>query len=142
MYHRMFAKFLQAEMELNQERKEILEQLRDPRKDLLLELLDNNINSTRRLRGLKECFLGRMAQNELESDDDDDCECGCCGCGDEDEDEIFIHDDAEETEADDDEEEDEDDDDGVYDDEGLTVEQQEEIEHSKCLSALVDGDKE
>ena len=129
MYHRLFAKFIHAEMELNKERKEILEQLRDPKKDLLLELLENNVNSTRRLRALKECTLGRMAQNELEPE-----ECGCdCDCNKDDED-----DDDECEECDEDECEDEDED---YE-EGLTVEQREEIAHHKCLSALVDGDKE
>ena len=133
MYHRLFAKFLHAEMELVKERNDILEQLRDPKKDLLLELLENNVNSTRRLRALKECVLGRMARNELEPE-----ERGCaCGC-DEEEDE----DDCECEECED-ECEDE-------DEEELTEEQREEnraasrnrIAHHKCLSALVDGDKE
>ena len=131
MYHRLFAKFIHAEMELNKERKEILEQLRDPKKDLLLEQLENNVNSTRRLRSLKECTLGRMAQNELEPE-----ECGCdCDCNKDDEDDDDEYDDVLGTE-------DEDEEDADEDDKGLTVEQREEIAHHKCLSALVDGDKE
>lgn len=132
MYHRMYAKFIHAEMELNKDRKEILEQLRDPKKDLLLELLENNVNSTRRLRALKECFLGRMARNELEPE-----EYGCgCDCS------RVVIDDDDEDECDECEDECDECEDECEDDEDLTVEQREEIAHHKCLSALVDGDKE
>lgn len=90
-YDKLVNKFILAELELSKERNDILEQLRDPKRELLLNLLENNVNSTRRMRALKEATLGRIAYNVLDQkdaelyeddcddwDDCDDCECDDC----------------------------------------------------------------
>jgi len=85
---------IKIEQSLLTERREILEQLRDEKKELLLSLLENNVNSTRRIRALKEVTIGRTIQSEFAEADDEDDDCssdedtGCfCGFCEEDEDE-------------------------------------------------------
>jgi len=89
MHDNLISKFLHAEVYLAQERKEILDQLRDPKREILLNLLENNVNSVRRLRSLKEDAIGSLARNVLDREADcAECDCGC-GCGDEDGDEDY-----------------------------------------------------
>lgn len=71
-YDELIIKFVQAEFALTQERKEILDQLRDEKRSILLSLLANNMDSTRRLRSMKESVLGRISRNVLENDDETD----------------------------------------------------------------------
>ena len=84
-YDQLISKFVHAELELAKERNDTLEQLReDPKRDILLNLLENNVNSTRRIHFLKEATLGRIARNVLdqEYESDEDCDCCCCECED------------------------------------------------------------
>jgi hypothetical protein len=76
---------IKVEHSLLTERREILEQLRDEKKELLLSLLENNVTSTRRIRALKEAVIGRTIQAEFDaetevddSDEDTGCFCGFC----------------------------------------------------------------
>lgn len=86
---------IKVEHSLLTERREILEQLRDEKKELLLSLLENNVTSTRRIRALKEAVIGRTIQAEFDaetevddSDEDTGCFCGFCNEDEEDEEDV------------------------------------------------------
>ena len=57
------------ELELRSERTEILRYLRDEKeRQMLFMMLENNINSSRRIRHLKELAVGRMLQSETDDE--------------------------------------------------------------------------
>ena len=59
------------DLELRHERADILRHLRDEKeRQLLIMMLENNINSSRRLRTLKELAIGRMIQSKTDDETD------------------------------------------------------------------------
>lgn len=125
---------IRTERELIQERKEILEQLRDHKKEMLLSLLENNINATRRLRALNEALIGRTINSELETEETEETERDCSNCLFEDE----CYED-EEKEYDEDEEEYEDEEECVEDDDD---EDDDEEEGDECVCSFCKEEKE
>jgi hypothetical protein len=67
------------ELELMKERKDLLDILHDEKRDLLLHMLKNNMDATRRIRAMTETIIARAAYISLDGLDDEDEE-SCADC--------------------------------------------------------------
>ena len=65
MSDEVFKKLSEIELQLRAERMEILSYLRDEKeRHLLVMMLENNVQSARRMRNYRELAIGRMLQDE------------------------------------------------------------------------------